>query len=288
MHHKQESLAMLSSILPDKPALYCNAATQDAWSAQRSCAGLLGCDDVDVAVRGWAARRQPHSSRHRNPISSSSWRRHRLDAAGIYQRGLMVGRNAGTSIASAMKARSSCTIREQSCTAGRNAFFDRHEIRCARHVPPQLPGSPSYLRPGTPTLAKFLLDLGYNTGEFGKNHLGDHTERAATRMVSRNSGLPVSLDAMQGVSFPDITRPHPTDVAPAMQEYADPGIPEVAGAVDPKNDGLPDASASRPVVHVGWFIQDSAVHRPGPADARAIEGCRRGNLTRSSTSSIAK
>jgi len=25
---------------------------------------------------------------------------------------------------------------------------------------------PSYLRPGTPALAKFLLDLGYNTGEF--------------------------------------------------------------------------------------------------------------------------
>jgi arylsulfatase A-like enzyme len=32
------------------------------------------------------------------------------------------------------------------------------------------PGSPSYLRTGTPSLAKFLLDLGYNTGQFGKNH----------------------------------------------------------------------------------------------------------------------
>ena len=48
-------------------------------------------------------------------------------------------------------------------------------------IPPQLPGSPSYLRPGTPALAKFLLDLGYNTGEFGKNHLGDHTDVAADR-----------------------------------------------------------------------------------------------------------
>jgi hypothetical protein len=26
-------------------------------------------------------------------------------------------------------------------------------------IPPQLPGSPSYLRPGIPALAKFLLDL---------------------------------------------------------------------------------------------------------------------------------
>jgi hypothetical protein len=32
-------------------------------------------------------------------------------------------------------------------------------------IPPQLPGSPSYLRPCTPAPAKFPLDLGHNTGE---------------------------------------------------------------------------------------------------------------------------
>jgi arylsulfatase A-like enzyme len=47
-------------------------------------------------------------------------------------------------------------------------------------IPPQLPGSPSYLRPGTPAIAKFLYDLGYSTGEFGKNHLGDHTAALPT------------------------------------------------------------------------------------------------------------
>jgi len=31
-------------------------------------------------------------------------------------------------------------------------------------IPPQLPGSPTYLRPGTLALAWFLRDLGYNTG----------------------------------------------------------------------------------------------------------------------------
>ena len=55
-------------------------------------------------------------------------------------------------------------------------------------IPPQLPGSPSYLRPGTPALAKFLLDLGYTTGEFGKNHLGDHTARCRRRTASRSTG----------------------------------------------------------------------------------------------------
>ena len=42
---------------------------------------------------------------------------------------------------------------EQSCTAGRNAFFTgMHPLRTGM-IPPQLPGSPSYLQPGTPALA---------------------------------------------------------------------------------------------------------------------------------------
>jgi arylsulfatase A-like enzyme len=41
-----------------------------------------------------------------------------------------------------------------------------------------VPGSPSYLRPGTTCLTKFRLDLGYTTGQFGKNHLGDHPDAA--------------------------------------------------------------------------------------------------------------
>ena len=76
----------------------------------------------------------------------------------------------------------------QSCTSGRNAFFTGMYPLRTGMIPPQLPGSPTYLRPGTPALAKFLLDLGYNTGEFGKNHLGDHTERCRPRTASRSTG----------------------------------------------------------------------------------------------------
>src|SRR5262249_31597937 len=68
----------------------------------------------------------------------------------------------------------------QSCTAGRNAFSTGMYPLRTGMIPPQLPGSPSWLRPGTPALAKFLLDLGYTTGEFGKNHLGDHTAALPT------------------------------------------------------------------------------------------------------------
>jgi arylsulfatase A-like enzyme len=73
-----------------------------------------------------------------------------------------------------------------------------------------MPGSPSYLRPGTPALAKFLIDLGYNTGQFGKNHLGDHTAALPTAHgFQEHWGYLYHLDAMQGVSFPDINKSLP-------------------------------------------------------------------------------
>jgi len=51
------------------------------------------------------------------------------------------------------------------------------------------------------------LVLGYNTGEFGKNHLGDHTESLPTAHGFQEYwGYLYHLDAMQGVSFPDLNR----------------------------------------------------------------------------------
>jgi len=125
---------------------------------------------------------------------------------------------------------------EQSCTAGRNAFFTGMTPLRTGMIPPQLPGSPSYLRPGTPALAKFLLDQGYNTGEFGKNHLGDHTDALPTAHGFQEYwGWLYHLDAMQGVSFPDLNKsPTEQSIAPPCKNSPVPGLPEVPGAVDPK------------------------------------------------------
>ena len=114
---------------------------------------------------------------------------------------------------------------EQSCTAGRTAFFTGMTPLRAGMIPPQLPGSPSFLQPGTPSLAKFLLDLGYTTGEFGKNHLGDHSAALPTAHGFQEFwGYLYHLDAMQGVSFPDINST-PTDAGhrAAVQEHAGQG-----------------------------------------------------------------
>jgi len=154
----------------------------------------------------------------------------------IYHRGLMVGETPNIDKIGQEGALFTDYYAEQSCTAGRNAFFTgMHPLRTGM-IPPQLPGSPSYLRPGTPALAKFLLDLGYNTGEFGKNHLGDHTDALPTAHGFQEFwGYLYHLDAMQGVSFPDINKtPTQQTVAPPCRNTPIPGVAEVPGAMDPK------------------------------------------------------
>ena len=154
----------------------------------------------------------------------------------IYHRGLMVGETPNIDRIGKEGAIFMTYYAEQSCTAGRNAFFTgMHPLRTGM-IPPQLPGSPSYLRPGTPALAKFLLDLGYNTGEFGKNHLGDHTEALPTAHGFQEFwGYLYHLDAMQGVSFPDINKsPTQQAIVPPCKNTPVRGLPDPPDAVDPK------------------------------------------------------
>ena len=128
----------------------------------------------------------------------------------IYHRGLMVGETPNIDRIGQEGAIFMDYFAMQSCTSGRNAFFTGMYPLRTGMIPPQLPGSPSYLQPGTPALAKFLLDLGYNTGEFGKNHLGDHTDALPTAHGFQEYwGYLYHLDAMQQVSFPISTRRPP-------------------------------------------------------------------------------
>ena len=153
-----------------------------------------------------------------------------------YHRGLMVGETPNIDRLANEGGIFMHYYAEQSCTAGRNAFFTgMHPLRTGM-IPPQLPGSISYLRPGTPALAKFLLDLGYTTGEFGKNHLGDHPDALPTAHGFQEFwGYLYHLDAMQGVSFPDINKsPTEQGVAPPCTQVPIPGISPVPGAIDPK------------------------------------------------------
>ncbi len=65
---------------------------------------------------------------------------------------------------------------EQSCTAGRAAFITGQSVFRTGLSKVGLPGADIGLRKEDPTIAELLKPLGYATGQFGKNHLGDKDE----------------------------------------------------------------------------------------------------------------
>ncbi len=62
---------------------------------------------------------------------------------------------------------------EQSCTAGRAAFITGQSPFRTGLLSIGMPGEDQGLHEDDPTLAQLLKPLGYATGQFGKNHLGD-------------------------------------------------------------------------------------------------------------------
>src|SRR5450631_1570366 len=80
----------------------------------------------------------------------------------IYHRGLMVGETPNIDRIGNEGSIYMDYLAMQSCTSGRNAFFTGMYPLRTGMIPPQLPGSPTYLKPGTPAVAVVLHDLGYN------------------------------------------------------------------------------------------------------------------------------
>jgi arylsulfatase A-like enzyme len=65
---------------------------------------------------------------------------------------------------------------QQSCTAGRAAFITGQNPLRTGLTKVGMPGADLGLQPEDPTIAELLKPLGYRTGQFGKNHLGDKDE----------------------------------------------------------------------------------------------------------------
>ncbi|AHY56489.1 arylsulfatase [Bradyrhizobium japonicum] len=65
---------------------------------------------------------------------------------------------------------------EQSCTAGRASFLTGQSGLRTGMTKVGLPGATLGLQKEDPTIAELLKPLGYATGQFGKNHLGDRNE----------------------------------------------------------------------------------------------------------------
>jgi arylsulfatase len=69
---------------------------------------------------------------------------------------------------------------QQSCTAGRAAFITGQSPIRTGLTKVGMPGAKLGLSFEDPTIAQFLKNFGYATGQFGKNHLGDRNEHLPT------------------------------------------------------------------------------------------------------------
>jgi arylsulfatase len=65
---------------------------------------------------------------------------------------------------------------EQSCTAGRSSFITGQSVFRTGLSKVDFQSAPIGRSAADPTIAEMLKPLGYATGQFGKNHLGDRNE----------------------------------------------------------------------------------------------------------------
>ncbi|TBB75577.1 arylsulfatase [Rhizobium ruizarguesonis] len=122
---------------------------------------------------------------------------------GAYNRGMMAGRTPHLDRLAAEGMLFTDYYAEASCTAGRANFITGElPVRTGMTTVGQA-GSPVGLPAAAPTIATVLRSLGYATGQFGKNHLGDLNEFLPTvHGFDEFFGYLYHLDAMEDPAHP--------------------------------------------------------------------------------------
>jgi len=122
---------------------------------------------------------------------------------GAYHRGMMAGRTPNLDKLAKEGMLFTDYYAEASCTAGRANFITGQlPIRTGMTTVGQA-GSPVGLPAQAPTIANALKSLGYATGQFGKNHLGDLNEFLPTvHGFDEFFGYLYHLDAMEDPAHP--------------------------------------------------------------------------------------
>ena len=123
---------------------------------------------------------------------------------GAYHRGVMAGRTPHLDQLAAEGALFTDYYAEASCTAGRAAFITGElPIRTGMTTVGQA-GANIGIPAQAPTIATALRSLGYATGQFGKNHLGDLNQYLPTlHGFEEFFGYLYHLDAMEDPAHPN-------------------------------------------------------------------------------------
>ena len=123
---------------------------------------------------------------------------------GAYHRGMMAGRTPNLDKLAAEGMMFTDYYAEASCTAGRANFITGElPIRTGLTTVGQA-GSPIGMPDEAPTIATVLKSMGYATGQFGKNHLGDLNKFLPTvHGFDEFYGYLYHLDAMEDPCHPN-------------------------------------------------------------------------------------
>ena len=126
---------------------------------------------------------------------------------GVYNQGLMSGRTPNLDKLASEGMRFTDYYAEASCTAGRANFITGElPIRTGMTTVGQA-GAPTGIPAQAVTIATALQGMGYATGQFGKNHLGDKNEFLPTvHGFDEFFGYLYHLDAMEDPCLPTIRR----------------------------------------------------------------------------------
>jgi len=123
---------------------------------------------------------------------------------GAYHRGVMAGRTPNLDQLAAQGMMFTDYYAEASCTAGRANFITGElPFRTGLTTVGQA-GSPLGIPDEAPTIATVLKSMGYATGQFGKNHLGDRNQFLPTvHGFDQFFGYLYHLDAMEDPCHPN-------------------------------------------------------------------------------------
>src|SRR5215203_2309443 len=200
MHHIQEGDVMSHCILVNRPPNIGDSLRKTFRGLHtRSCAALVGAAalmSVSLAGPASAQAQQPPQQRPNIVVIMGDdigiWN------IGAYHRGMMAGRTPNLDKIAAEGMIFTDYYAEASCTAGRANFITGQlAIRTGMTTVGQA-GSPIGLPAEAPTIAKALGSMGYATGQFGKNHLGDLNQFLPTvNGFDQFFGYLYHLDAME-------------------------------------------------------------------------------------------
>jgi len=177
---------------------------------------------------------------------------------GAYHRGMMSGKTPNIDKLANEGMLFTDYYGEASCTAGRASFITGEiPMRTGMTTVGQT-GSPIGLPATAPTIANVLKDMGYATGQFGKNHLGDLNEFLPTnRGFDEFFGYLYHLDAMSDPFWPGYPKDQIDTIGPRNMVHS--------WATD-KNDNT---------VHPRWGkVGKQKIVDEGPLPPSPVEGIK--------------